>query len=242
MGCSDSRPNLSKSQEETYIQRAEAALGYSKLATEELVLAVQEKNLAKTLLPTQLIEISNRLGIQMEGFESEVTALCRFYKNFLVESRYCSRKLVTLGILCGKGSVLQKAEFLFKNYDLDLSNTISQHELEAVIQEVLDIALEYIVNFALQTETSAGLLLKKHSEKLLKVKPLLLKYYRWILNSDKKAEITYEGFMELFAKGTRSVRGLVDSSVLREVAVEKYIAVIASAPLVKTYIDSYLEE
>lgn len=73
---------------------------------------------------------------------------CRgFFYDFVKDEKYCVKKLSTLGVLLGSGSVYEKAEILFENYDDDISNTLDVNEIHIMIKDLVSIAAEYIPKF-----------------------------------------------------------------------------------------------
>ena len=146
MGCSCSRLNFA---EEDLIQSAEETIGFDRLTSFDIDMYMYRFAIKLTLTISQLKAVFESLNLNAANFHDEGSPIANFYNNFKIEnSLYCPRKLSSLGVLLGKGSIIEKANVLFKNYDTSVSDSLEYNEILVLITDILEIALIFIPKFA----------------------------------------------------------------------------------------------
>lgn len=151
-----------------------------------------------------------------------------FYDLFRVPSErgssvYCSRRLITLGVLLGNADPAQKATFLFIDHDSDEDKgLLSYDETSVLIHDIFDIITDYIPQLAIALAHGDK---KKDYEEyrthFLEVKAALVNYYTKKLIPNWYNELSLEKFLKKI-KGTGSIPDLIDPHKLRTYAEEIY--------------------
>ena len=177
--------------EETYLKPFEDSLKLKNKSVKDIDRAFYRFSYLKSLSHSQLDRACSSLQIPLSLHSS-------FFDFFIQNSKFSARKLSTLGILLGKGSISEKSSILFDNYDEDISNSLELDEIKEVIQDILDISCHYIpmyVSWLYQDEEK----LKKNSQITKMTTSYLAKIYIEDLLGDDDI-ITKELFIKRFEK------------------------------------------
>jgi hypothetical protein len=54
--------------------------------------------------------------------------------------------LIVLGILLGKGTQVEKANFLFEQWDIDINKKVNNEELDKILDDLYTVAVEFLPN------------------------------------------------------------------------------------------------
>ena len=89
---------------------------------------------------------------------------------------------------------------LFKNYDIEVSDTLDYNEMKILITDLLDIALIILPKFALlrTAEAKERKKLKKYCKKLQKSQEILFMYFEGLLIKNKEIDIPIDEFVKMF--------------------------------------------
>lgn len=134
---------------------------------------------------------------------------------------YSVKKLSTFGILLGKGNTEEKSKCLFSVYDIDASNNLSKWEITVMINDIMEIALEKMLNitedyFPEQIEN-----IENYKRKLASMKENFVNYFKFLLLDDDKKEMTGEEFVLAMKKN--DMRWILDAKALRLAMVNNYL-------------------
>lgn len=151
-----------------------------------------------------------------------------FYNLFRVPSErgsavYCSRRLITLGVLLGNADSVQKATFLFIDHDSDEDKgLLSYDEANVLIQDIFDIATDYIPQLAITlAHEDKKEVYREDRAHFLTVKAVLINYYTKKLIPNWYNELSLEKFLKKI-RGTGNIPDLIDTHKLRNYAEEIY--------------------
>jgi hypothetical protein len=136
MGCSCARRELS-TVEEDFLEPFELSLNLHKMSCKEIDRAIYRFSTQKFLSIFQFERACSNLSLSLKMHHD-------FFNFFLKDGRYSAKKLSTLGVLLGSGSMTEKSAILFDNYDDDQSNSLESLEIKEIIQDVLEISCFYI--------------------------------------------------------------------------------------------------
>ena len=161
------------------------------------------------------------LNLNAANFHDEGSPIANFYNNFKIEnSLYCPRKLSSLGVLLGKGSIIEKANVLFKNYDTSVSDSLEYNEILVLITDILEIALIFIPKFAqalAKNEESKKCIAKYHLNFSENFKSIH-EYYKKLLIEPETVNLKVDKFLKMFEN--EEVSAFVSSYKLRQVALQ----------------------
>lgn len=133
------------SHEERIMLKAETKFSFSKYDFKELVKNFKTQSNKDALSPAQLKRALTDIGIPIEDLsspESPTYKLLSKCKNS--KKLYDLKKLQLVAILMGKGSLEEKAEWLFRQYDIDASNILECHEIEEMISSIIEISVRIV--------------------------------------------------------------------------------------------------
>ncbi|OMJ77507.1 hypothetical protein SteCoe_22905 [Stentor coeruleus] len=115
----------------------------------------------------------------------------------------CGYKVIllsTLGILLGSGSQNNKLSLLFKNYDIDASNTLEREEIRKMCEDVTSISFQYIVSFASKKSSEdIQSMINDYKVQLMSIKNTMAHYFTNIIMQEKQ-QISLEEFINVFNK------------------------------------------
>jgi hypothetical protein len=133
MGCTVFRTKDYASIEDIYFKDFEDELGFSRKSSwriDKYFYRYSNSNLMSQ-------KVFNRT-CEMLGVDLNLNG--DFFMRFHTISGYLTQKLNSLGIMLGKGLDAHKIKLLFRNYDNDISNTLSKPELEKLITDCVTIS------------------------------------------------------------------------------------------------------
>lgn len=209
--------------EESLIKKCEEGLGYKKLKCEDIDISFHRFCYNLQLTNMQFIESCQQLNIDLKDISKPSSPLVGFYEFFKTEDgMYCTRKLSTLGVLLGKGSTHEKAEILFKNYDIEISDTLDNVEMKILITDVLNISMNFLPWYALNTidDKIYKEILDNYWKTLKKLQGKRTRHYEKLLIRDKNIKIKIDEFITMF--DYESIKCLVNSSKLRTQAIKDH--------------------
>lgn len=190
MGCACTGRGMSDI-EETYLKPFEDSLKLKNKSVKDIDRVFYRYSYLKSLSHSQLDRACSSLQIPLSLHSG-------FFDFFIHNSKFSARKLSTLGILLGKGTISEKSSILFDNYDEDLSNSLEAEEIKEIIQDILDISCHYIpiyVSWLYRDEEK----LKKNSQITKMTTSYLARIYIEDLIGDDDI-ITKELFVKRFEK------------------------------------------
>jgi len=225
MGCSSSR--LSENKEESFIQKCERDLGYFNSKSQEIDRTIHRYSVDLKMTANQFLAAAYELKLSVP--DQNQVSLEKFYESFKDHlGNYDARKLGSLGILLGKGSIKEKALILFQNYDTDISRTISCEEFTTILKDLVDISLGSTPHFALSKASQSNKnQLAEYVKKLQIVKSTVVDYLKTAVFENVTNELSIQNFKLLFEQN--EVCCLVSSSKLRKLALKKYQEIVVPA-------------
>lgn len=241
MGCGSYREESKIRIEEELIKNAENDLNFWRFTTLEIINKIKSRSVKNYISKSRFNQILTEMRI------AETDPAFLFYSNFLVDGRtekYGTDKLITLGILLAKGSIRQKAELLFENFDIDSSGTFSINEIGLMLEYIIEISLVLLPNLASTFELNRKMsfALKLYSIKLEKSIAEISLFYRVSLTQGREEDVHQREFLSRFSNP--DIQHLLFPSKLRLFAVETYSNLIANNQLVLDFIrsDPYIFE
>lgn len=188
MGCACTRRDM-EDIEENYLKPFEDSLKLGNKLVKEIDRAFYRFSYQKSMSHSQLDRACSSLQIPL-------SIHIRFFEFFIINGKFSAKKLSTLGVLLGKGSILEKSSILFDNYDEDLSNSLEADEIMEIIQDCIDISCYYIpiyVSWLYRDEEK----LKKNSQiTKMTISYLARSYFEELVGDDDS--ITKEIFIKKF--------------------------------------------
>lgn len=213
MGCCLAYPrDLSmKPPGESQIRKAESSLELSYKPVAQLDNAFHRYSSYFYLTEAQLRASLSNLNI---------TNLAPIFYNFFCDKEgFSTIKLSCLGVLLGSGKIPTKAQRLFRNYDVDLSGTISKSEFESMLEDMMDVSCSILPSYAgiLFPENSSEI--EDYKRKLESIAPSLTNYFKVVILGQSKREMSQSEFVEAF--GDSEVQCLLSARTIRSLALEK---------------------
>lgn len=127
---------------------------------------------------------------------------------------YLSRKLSTMGILFGNGSIVEKLKLLFGNYDIDTSRLLSKFEIREMLKDVVEIHLVIMPKY-IEDKTGYGPDISLYARKCFSCKDEVVElFYELIIESNES--IMLRQFIRKFV--SPNLLGILDGAYLRESA------------------------
>jgi Ca2+-binding EF-hand superfamily protein len=198
MGCSVFRETESSYIENKYFKEFEASIGFSKHYSSKIDKIFYRYSVSSTI-PKKIFSLAcKKLSIDETQYHD-------FFQRFNTHNGYLTQRINLLGIMLGKGTEEQKTRLLFRNYDNDISNTLSKSELEKLATDC------FIVSCAIFGSCVMGinygdLKLKSYVNKIHSCKRFLIKNFVAGILEDKnqvsldefKDKILGESFSYIF--------------------------------------------
>ncbi|OMJ86829.1 hypothetical protein SteCoe_11605 [Stentor coeruleus] len=220
MGCTTCRKsNLTI--EESVLLPLERSLGFSKFPSVEVDrILYRHSNLCKMSEP-QLRKACKNLLFDYKDMKF-------FFARFSDGELFYTRKLNCVGIILGKGSDDIKASLLFKNYDVDISQTLDKNEIETLVGDILTVSCRIIPGYAVSIDPGNKELIE-YASKISQVEKVLIKHYSNLL-LENHTYITEKEFYKAFK--IDAVRYLLYSSDMRKYAFDIYSKIERPAKIV----------
>ena len=221
MGCSSSREK-NESIEEVLISRCEESLGYSNLTCHEIDCYYHKFTQNLKLTENQFIAATEELKLDMRNYFITECKLHKFYESFrMKDGLFSVRMLSALGVLIGKGSTKEKAEILFTNYDVEITDTLDSMEMQMLITDVVKIAIVILPMYAKETAESNQdkKILEEYTIKLQQIKAAVHEHYKSLLITGESMNITNIQFVSMFTNS--EICSIVCSRNIRELALKK---------------------
>lgn len=215
---SRSEPKLPEklSLEEEIISANEKKLAISNLHSKEIIKSLKAECVDDLLSMPQM----KRFYHELQMPESDLTTPDSGFFKILTKVKddrklYSVKKLSLLGILVGKGSSQEKAVWLFKQFDKDASETIDAIEVQSMLTELADVAINIIPNVAKGDEP--GLMTKEEIESYRTTlveaeETAILELMRLICTSK---ELSSAEFVSKICDPSLQLKSLLSSSGLR---------------------------
>lgn len=213
MGCA---PDFRYKHQENLVLDFEQSLSFTSIKSKYFAKHIHNYTKNSKLVEKQFISVMKELKVDITESISRPSKAKQLFERFLVGELYDKRSLVLLGILFGKGSLEEKAKFLFLNYSLKKS--LDYKEIKAMICDIIEVALVHIVKAAKTcvSDRISNEELKKYYYKLCKYKPELKKYYKKLLIKDFSTGIKMDEFIAMFED--KFVMKMLCPSMLRSMA------------------------
>ena len=131
--------------EEKVVAKVEKNLAFSQKVSKEFIKCLKSEALNNALSAPQLKRAFFELKIpdsEMNNPDSRTFVLLANFKN--EKKLYDLQKLTLLGVLLGKGDLQEKAEWLFKQYDLDASGMLDKSEVTNMLNALLEVSCEIL--------------------------------------------------------------------------------------------------
>lgn len=226
MGCTTCRRST-LAIEESVLSPLEKSLGFYKFTSVEVDrILYRYSNLGKMSEP-QLKKACKKLLFSYKD-------MIIFFTRFSDGELFYTRKLNCVGIILGKGSDEIKASLLFKNYDIDISQTLDKKEIEALIEDILTVSCRIIPGYAISIDPSNKELIE-YASKLSQVERVLIKYFSNLF-LESHTHITEKEFYKAFK--IEVVCYLLHSSEMRKYAFETYSKIERPAKIVISRMNS----
>ena len=164
MGCSNSREIFSDSEIEAIIQSTTKNLGLFQYKAEYLDRVIHRNSKNLKISESQLNHIQQTLKLDVSN-----KLIRAFFTFFYSENKklYDTKKLATLGILLGKGTLKEKSLLLFQNYDTDLQGSLTKSQLKKMINHINYISCCYLPAFSAQyAESGERHAIEKYKNKM----------------------------------------------------------------------------
>ena len=235
MGCNRSKDEYDEAEE--LIGNIETKIGFSNVKCTDCDIIFHRYSISFRLNNTQFLAACKDLKLNMTSYGLAANPLTVLFKSFQSnEGFFDTRRLSALGVLLGKGSAKEKAKVIFKNYDTEISNTLDINEMRVLIDDLLEIALIIIPNYALSiiNDEEEKTEVNKYNRKLSSVFNTFYKFYEILLIKDQETDITLDQFVELF--NYEEISAMASASKLRKLGIQEHSKVIAPIRLVTTYI------
>ena len=213
---------------EELVQTYETALGFSQFQSEVLLRSLSDYSQKGDLSLSSLNKWLQACSLPSSHITDTSSALHVFYSNFKEDRRFSTLRLSVLSVLLGSAPGKKKAGLLYALYDPSQVATITAMDAQLLVQEVCDIALVYVPQYAeLQTaelsdKESVGKL-RKYVGRLAGAYNNTFACLQKALVSDR-ATLTYEEFVETVTSRAEEV---VSSLGTRELAASFPVKVLS---------------
>lgn len=210
MGCANSRQQTPF--EENYLVEQQRRLGFDKLDSQNVDLAVRKFCFNNFINPCQLALLEEELNLTLHdnGTFPEVSKMMRY----LEDSRgWESKKLLVLGILCSSSEPTIKAKLLFEAYDEQFAGSLTQLKIRELLSEMCMISC---------------LALGALSPKNQKNSPLIKRYLRKCKDSADRSVLNLMKHFKLCCSNTEFVQILAtlhDGLLLTPTGIRSYLHV-----------------
>ena len=222
MGCYSSR-DKNYSHEEGLVSRYEEGLGFYGLRCQEIDIYFHKFAQNLKLTDNQFLAAAEELKLDMRNYSNREFKLYKFYESFRMDDGlYSARMLSALGILIGKGNTTEKANALFTNYDIQVTDTLDYKEMLVLITDIVEIAMVILPAYAKEAAEDPGekKVLEKYKLKLREVKTHVHEFYESLLIKDESIDISISEFLEMFNKS--EIRSIVWPRDARLLALNKF--------------------
>lgn len=216
MGCNDSRRVPDTNIEPTALTQLEKSLNLRSVSISELDNILHRFSSNGFMSLSQFVKAFNSCKLYDATQDS-------FYENFnestsqnRFEKSYSVLKLISLGILVGKGSKKEKIQILFKNYDIEANKTICKEKLLLLLDRLLTIALITIPNYCREKSTKKKALDKNILHMEVAQLPALENLFKLFIYSAE--EISFQEFESGFSQ--KLLKKVFSSTKLRTYAYE----------------------
>lgn len=173
MGCHCAHGSIDSSlEEEALMSRCEAGLGFSGHSVSRLFTRVLVLTVNQTLNANRLKRLGTELGVNLGRLNERTDPASLFFAGLkTTEDTWESRKLLILALLLGEGSTSAKAEPLFSLFDLEYNKYLTSAELDSMLEQVVNVALEVLPKYCVECLEHAGdldgaVLVQNYQEKL----------------------------------------------------------------------------
>lgn len=139
MGCYNSRENYNAT-EKSIVENSESEIVFKNFKSKYLDRLIHRYSTSFKISQSQLNRICFELKIDEESYSG-------LFNQFKLENYYCTKKLSSLGILLGQGTIESKCSLLFKNYDMDNSGQLAKNEVEIMLDHIISVACRIIPKF-----------------------------------------------------------------------------------------------
>jgi hypothetical protein len=136
MGCTSNRDSSQFIEQDTFSQ-VERSLGFSHISCFSIDSTLYRFAKDSKLSKPQLQACFQSLSIDFEHHST-------FFNYFLQDNNYDAGKLSLLGVLLGKGTEDDKLRVLFQNYDIDCSKSLDFCEINALVNDLLEISCLFV--------------------------------------------------------------------------------------------------
>jgi hypothetical protein len=217
MGCTGARPAEGITIEKNYFEKAIEKLGLDNNSAREYDNHFHRYANQRSQIPDIKIQkICSELNLNPEVIES-------FFDYFVDEEGlkynkkyYFSRKLSTMGILFGNGSIVEKLKLLFGNYDIDTSRLLSKLEIREMLKDIVEIHLVIIPKY-IEDATGYSPDVSLYARKCLSCKDEIVElFYDLIIETNES--IILKQFIRKFVSPI--LLGILDGAYLRESALK----------------------
>ncbi|CAG9322863.1 unnamed protein product [Blepharisma stoltei] len=133
--------------EEKIIIENEKQLQFTQIQSKEIIRSIKSEGLDNTLSLAQLKRAFIDINIPESAFTTPDAPLRNLLAKVTNDKKlYEQRKLVLVGILLGKGTPQEKCEWLFRQYDDDASSMMDQNEVNLMLNDLIDVAVNVLPN------------------------------------------------------------------------------------------------
>ncbi|OMJ80240.1 hypothetical protein SteCoe_19557 [Stentor coeruleus] len=215
MGCTDARPREGITIEKIYFEKAIKKLGLNNNSAREYDNHFHRYANQRSQIPDiKIKKICSELNLNPEIIESLFDYFVDQEGLKYNKKYYFSRKLSTIGILFGSGTIVEKLKLLFGNYDLDTSRLLSKFEIREMLKDVVKIHLVIIPKYI---EDVTGYIpdISLYAKKCFSCKDEVVElFYDLIIESNES--IMLKQFIRKFLSPI--LLGIFDGAYLRESA------------------------
>ncbi|CAG9314262.1 unnamed protein product [Blepharisma stoltei] len=136
--------------EEEVIASSEKKLEFSKLNSKDIINAFTAEGMEGVLSRPQLKRAFLSLGLPENDLTSPDAPFYQILAKIKNEKKlYDIRKVALLGLLLGKGSNIDKARLLFKQYDSGSLGSLDTGKVELMVNEIIDLSVNIIPDIAI---------------------------------------------------------------------------------------------
>ena len=226
MGCTCTTREGYRSIESNFLTPLEKDLRLHMRFSKDIDRILHRNSTNYKMTKAQLQTACKYLGVDFERFQG-------FFDRFSTGSYYLMKKLNSLGILLGKGTIEDKIVLLFQNYDIDTSGTLSREEIEMMIESLLSVSCIIIPSYALVLNRSNKYL----EDYVQRMQPLMRATQRHFIKLilEEKTTINAEEFQMCFQCNLNE--NLLSSKKLREYTLDLYATVQKPAELILEAMD-----
>lgn len=191
MGCINSRPPIKNYEEELKIVSFELSLQYNRLSVVEIDRTFHRYSTNHRMSKIQLSRAFKKLHLPLNTFST-------FYKKFSDKHSFSTQMLKCLGILLSGSSDQEKLKVLFECYDEDLSENLSEIEINRFLEDLTLISCEIIPNYALSL-CSIDKALYNYIKQINDIRKSIVRQICTFLTEDKKS-INLDDLTKAFSK------------------------------------------